>query len=106
MYHWVGTGDKYDPRGFHRGHIQSNMTMELCVAATNNQSTKARLWKTVHCDQLATYVCEIPLSKLFSYILSYEILVDWSVDVPKTYGIMYGLLLLMMFVVTSRMIRQ
>ena len=70
MFHWIGSGDEYDPRGFNsfeNGLIRPNMTMEQCVAVVDQPSTNARQWDMIPCDQPAAYVCELQLGMLVNW---------------------------------------
>ena len=67
MYHWVGTGEDYNPRGFHmfpNGFIHPRWGMATCVVVGENTDTRNKEWRVQDCEKTAGYVCELPLGKL------------------------------------------
>ena len=90
MYHWVGTGEDYNPRGFHMfptGFIHPRWGMATCVVVGENTDTGNKEWRVQDCEKTAGYVCELPLGKLSMlncgwYMSAYPILIDGVVYQP------------------------
>ena len=67
-YHWVGTGEEYDPGGFHKfqrsGSIRYDMAMGKCVIEREDYQTRVIQWFSTDCHKRYAYVCQLPLGKL------------------------------------------
>ena len=66
-YHWVGIGEEYNPRRFHvfqNGFILPRWGKASCVAVREATRTYKIEWTVQDCENIAGYVCEIPLGTL------------------------------------------
>ena len=66
MYHWVGTGEEYNPMEYHMfpsATIVAEWGRASCVVVKQNRYDDENEWRTQACEQPAAYVCELPLGK-------------------------------------------